>query len=91
MTEMYCLINGKVQNVAYRVYAQDAANNLGVMGWIKNLPDGTVEIVAQGMPDQLKEFVEYLHEGSLLSTVESVSIDWRTSKVVYDDFSIKYD
>lgn len=90
MTEMYCIVGGKVQGVAYRAYIQDAAMNLGITGWVKNLNDGTVEIVAQGSPDSLKDLVEYLHEGSLLAVVESVSIDWRTSKVVYDDFSIYY-
>ena len=90
MTEMYCIVNGRVQNVAYRVYVQDAACDLEITGWVKNLPDGNVELVAQGMPDTLKDFVEYLHEGSLLSEVEAVAVDWRTAKVLYDDFSIKH-
>lgn len=91
MTEMYCIISGQVQNVAYRAYAQDSATELSINGWVRNLPNGTVEVVAQGLPDILKEYVEYLHEGSLRAKVESVSIDWRTSKTVYDDFSIKYE
>jgi len=91
MTELYCVVSGKVQNVAYRTYVQDSAGELLITGWTRNLSDGTVEVLAQGMPDVLKEFVEYLHEGSLLSLVESVAIDWRTVKVVYDDFSIKHD
>ena len=91
MQEMYCIISGKVQNVAYRTYAQDSASELGLCGFVRNLPDGTVELVAQGARDTLKEFVEYLHEGSLLSKVEEVSIDWRTVKNNYDDFSILHD
>ena len=91
MTEMYCIISGEVQNVAYRAYAQDSATELAVTGWVRNLPNGTVEVVAQAMPDILKDYVEYLHEGSLRAKVESVSVDWRTSKTVYDDFSIKYE
>ena len=88
--EISCTASGKVQNVAYRVYVQDAAVKLELAGWVKNLPGGTVEIVAQGMPDVLKDFVEYLHEGSLLAKVESVSIDWRTAKKVLEDFSVKH-
>jgi len=91
MTEMYCVVTGKVQQVAYRAYVQEAAMELSLNGWIRNLPDGTVEVLAQGYPDVLKDFVEHLHEGSLMAKVESVAIDWRTSKVVYDDFSIIYD
>lgn len=73
------------------MYVQDAATALGVAGWVKNARDGTVVVVAQGMPDVLKEFVEYLHEGSLRAKVEAVAVDWRTSKRVYDDFSITHD
>lgn len=90
MMEMYCVVNGKVQNVAYRAYVQDAATELGLCGWVQNLPDGTVAVIAQGSPDVLKEFVEYLHEGSLMAQVESVSIDWRTSKRELDDFSVRH-
>jgi len=91
MQEMYAIVSGRVQNVAYRVYVQDAASELGVVGWIRNLTNGTVEIVAQGTTDILKELVEYLHEGSLLSQVESVDIAWRSPRIVFDDFSIRHD
>lgn len=91
MQEIYCIISGKVQNVAYRAYAQDSATELGLCGFVRNLPDGTVELVAQGDKDTLKEFVEYLHEGSLLAKVEHVSIDWRTIKKPHNDFSILHD
>lgn len=91
MNEMLCSITGSVQAVAYRVYAQDSAGELGVTGYVRNLPDGSVEVLAQAIPDVLKDFVEYLHEGSLRAKVESVAVDWRTAKTVYDEFSILYD
>ncbi len=90
MIEMYCVISGDVQNVRYRDYAQVSAGELGLYGWVKNLSDGTVEVCAQGFPDTLKEYVEYLHEGSLSSAVEAVSVDWRTAKVIFEDFSIQF-
>lgn len=90
MQEMHCLVSGTVQNVAYRVYVQDSATELGIVGFVRNLPSGMVEVVAQGQTDILKEFVEYLHEGSLLSKVDSVEIVWRTPKHHYQDFSIKH-
>ena len=91
MIEMHCLVMGKVQQVAYRAYVQESAMSLGLTGFVRNLPDGTVEVLAQGLPDTLKELVEYLHEGSVMAKVESLGIDWRTAKVVYDDFSVIYD
>lgn len=88
MTEIQCIVSGKVQQVSYRVYVQDAATELQLVGYVKNMSDGTVEVVAQGQPDVLKEFVEYLHEGSLMSKVESVAIDWVSPKVTYEEFSV---
>lgn len=88
MMEIYCIANGEVQNVSYRAYVQDAAAELALSGWVKNTDDGSVVVCAQGYPDELKLFVEYLHEGSLRSKVAAVSVDWRTPKIVYDDFSI---
>ena len=88
MIELYSVVTGKVQGVMYRTYIQEAATNLGLVGYTKNETDGTVRVVAQGMPDVLKEFVEYLHEGSSLSKVDSVSVDWRTAQVTYGEFSV---
>jgi acylphosphatase len=88
MIQMRCVITGKVQGVQYRVYAQDSAVELDLVGYVKNLPNGTVEVLAQGMPDTLKEFVEYLYEGSLSSAVESVSVDWQTAEKTFTEFSV---
>lgn len=88
MVEMRCVIYGKVQGVQYRVYAQDSAVELDLVGYVKNLPDGTVVVLAQGMPDILKSFVEYLYEGSLSSVVESVSVDWQTPSKIFTEFSV---
>jgi len=88
MIEMQCVVEGNVQGVAYRAYAQDAADELGVCGWVKNASDGTVLVCAQGEPTVLKEFVEYLHEGSLLAEVKAVSVEWGSVQNKHDDFSI---
>lgn len=90
MVEINCVISGKVQQVAYRTYVQDVAGKLGLVGYVRNLADGTVEVVAQGESTVLKEFVEYLHEGSLLSAVEGVAVEWQSVRKPYDDFSIRH-
>jgi acylphosphatase len=90
MVEIQAIISGKVQAVAYRAYVQDVASQLGVVGYIQNLQDGSVEIVAQAEPSILKELVEYLHEGSLLSKVEGVAVEWRSAKSSHEDFSIRF-
>lgn len=88
--EIRCIISGRVQMVLYRDFAQQTAKALAVVGTAKNLPDGTVEVIAQGMPDNLKLFIERLHEGSVLSKVEQVAVEWRSAQKQYEDFSVLY-
>ncbi len=88
MIEMHCIVTGKVQGVAYRTYAQESATELGLVGYVRNLPDGTVRVVAQGTPDELKGFVEYLYEGSLMAKVEGVAVEWRSISKTLDEFSL---
>lgn len=88
MTEMQCVVSGVVQGVAYRAYVQESATALELVGYVKNQSNGTVEVVAQGMPDVLKEFVEYLHEGSLMAKVESVAVEWASPQQTFTEFSV---
>jgi len=88
MIQMEAKVSGLVQGVRYRVFVQDAATDMGLVGSVRNLPDGTVEVIAQGLPDTLKEFVEYLHEGSLQARVDSVAIEWQSVSKTFDEFSV---
>ena len=88
MTEIYCVVTGEVQGVRYRTYAQDSATELKLVGYVKNQSDGSVVVVAQGFPDELKAFVEYLNEGSSLSRVASVAVDWRSPSKSFEELSI---
>ncbi|MBP6924629.1 MAG: acylphosphatase [Candidatus Pacebacteria bacterium] len=88
MIQLTAVVSGKVQGVMYRTYIQEAATNLGLVGYTKNEPNSTVLVVAQGTPDILKEFVEYLYEGSSLSSVSSVAVDWGSVSKTYHEFSV---
>ena len=90
MTELYAIVTGKVQGVWYRDFVQVSAGELKLTGFVRNNRDGSVTVVAHGLPDDLKLFVEYLHEGSLQSKVEGVAVQWHTATVKYDDFSVIY-
>ena len=91
VTEFRAIVSGHVQGVAYRPYVQDAATKLGLVGFVRNEPDGTVTVVAQGALEILKELLEYLHEGSLFAKVESVAVEWGNVRQQYDEFSIKHE
>jgi acylphosphatase len=88
MIELQATVTGRVQGVRYRDYVQQAATELGLVGTVSNRSDGSVFVVAQGMPDVLKTFVEYLHEGSVLSSVDGVAVEWRSISRTFYDFSI---
>lgn len=67
---------GRVQGVGYRAYCADEAMRLSVDGYARNLPDGRVEIVAEGDQDTLRQFVERLREGPPLARVDEVTYRW---------------
>jgi len=67
------LVHGKVQGVAFRMYAQEMAWRLDLLGWIRNLPDKrTVEIVAEGDDESVETFVEWCGVGPPHAQVERV-------------------
>ncbi len=88
MHELQAEVKGKVQGVRFRDYVQTVATELGIKGYVRNVSDGTVYVVAQGEQDALKALMEHLHEGSVLSVVESVSGTWATPRTTYYDFSV---
>jgi acylphosphatase len=88
MIELHATVTGKVQGVRFRDFVQRAAMELELVGVVRNLADGSVLVIAHGMPDTLKMFVEYLHEGSLLSKVEGVAVEWRSIDETYYEFSV---
>lgn len=70
------VISGRVQGVGYRWFAMKAARGLGLSGWVRNLPDGRVEVLACGSPKDLSRFEATLRVGPSGARVENVeSVD----------------
>ncbi|MEJ2716709.1 MAG: acylphosphatase [Deltaproteobacteria bacterium] len=68
------LISGIVQGVFFRASTRDAAQRVGVHGWVRNLPDGRVEAVFQGSPNQVAAAIEWCRRGPPGSRVERIEI-----------------
>jgi acylphosphatase len=66
------LVRGRVQGVGYRWFARDAAAGMGVAGWVHNLPDGRVEIEAEGAPEAVESFIRELQTGLPFARVDEV-------------------
>lgn len=67
------IVSGRVQGVAYRASAQRKATELGLTGWVRNLPDGSVEACAVGTTAQLAAFEDWLWQGPRLAAVTAVT------------------
>lgn len=87
-SEIYCIVTGKVQRVGFRAFVESIAREREVTGWIQNNEDGSVYILMQGTPDTLKACTEDLQNGSVLSKVENVAVDWRTPTQQFDEFKV---
>jgi len=68
------LISGRVQGVCFRAYARDEARKLGLRGWVRNLPDGRVEALAQGDPAKLARFEAWCQQGPSHARVREVEV-----------------
>ena len=84
------IVSGRVQMVMYRDFAQRKAKSLGLVGEVENLVDGTVRIQAEGEKESLEKFIAHLKRGSLLSKVDTVSVEWKEPAGVYTKFLIRY-
>lgn len=69
---VHVLVRGRVQGVYFRDYTRRQAQALGVSGWVRNLPDRSVEAVIEGEADRVEAMLAWLHTGSPMSTVTAV-------------------
>ncbi len=83
-------IRGRVQGVFFRAYARDAAVKESISGWIRNLPDGRVEAVFEGDPENVDRMLAWCRGGSPLSRVDHLEVLEEIYVGEFDDFGINY-
>ena len=74
MVRYRVLISGRVQGVFFRDTCRRLAEQHGVTGWVRNLPDGRVEAVFEGPPEDVRRLVDWTRTGPRLATVDNVAI-----------------
>jgi len=84
------IIEGRVQGVWFRDSTRRVANSLGVRGWVRNLPDGNVEVVAEGPEEQVRQLVEWCHKGPTHAHVTNVRQFPEEYKGEFKDFEIRF-
>ncbi len=84
------VIEGRVQGVFFRAETQRAAQRLGVGGWVRNRPDGTVEALFEGPSQAVNQAVDWCWQGSAGSKVSDVKIEWQQYTGEFQEFAITY-
>ena len=87
--QVHAYYSGRVQGVGFRFTASDIAQDLDVTGWVKNLHDGRVEVVAEAEEDLLKEFLERINK-YFSRYIQDVDIKWFPAIDEFKDFGIKF-
>jgi acylphosphatase len=84
------IIEGRVQGVFFRYHTQEMAVRLGLKGWVKNRPDGSVVAVFEGDREKVNQIIQWCHQGPSQANVTKVHPVWETYRGEFDDFSISY-
>ena len=82
-------VRGRVQGVGFRYFVLDLALGLGLVGWVANMPDGTVRCVAEGPRRDLETLLAALGTGPLGGRVDDVQVTWGAARGAFERFSVR--
>jgi acylphosphatase len=83
-------VKGRVQGVGFRSFVMQAASQLGLTGWVRNVGDQTVETVAEGLQSLLEEFAEEVKTGPWNGRVDEARLEWEPAEGIFQDFEVKF-
>lgn len=86
---LHAEIKGRVQRVFFRASTETEARRLGLTGWVRNRPDGSVELVAEGPRKALEELLVWCAQGPPRAVVSSVASDWEDDRGEFEEFSVR--
>lgn len=87
MRRVKVLISGRVQGVYFRLFTQNKAKHFAIKGYVRNLPDGRVEIVAEAKHPVIEQFLKWCHKGPITARVDHVEI----IELQHDDLLTSFD
>lgn len=88
LARAHIFVSGIVQGVFFRANTQEQAERRGLKGFVKNLPDGRVEIAAEGDKDKIEDLIKWCHKGPPSARVEDVNVEWQIYKGDFKSFRI---
>lgn len=90
MKRLHAFVSGRVQGVFFRSRTSEVASSLNLKGWVRNLRDGRVEVVAEGEDNKIEELIKFLHKGPPHAIVSDVEITWEKFKNEFQCFEVVY-
>lgn len=88
-TRLTAKVHGRVQGVFFRAYVSEVAGRLSLTGYVRNLPDGTVLVEAEGERANLRDLLHHLHTGPQMARVDEVDASWSAFENRFSSFSIQ--
>lgn len=88
LVRLHAVVRGYVQGVNFRWYTRRRAGDLGVRGWVRNDPDGSVEVMAEGRREAVQELLDWLHHGPPLAEVNQVQVSWQSPTNEFSTFEV---
>jgi acylphosphatase len=76
MPSLHAVVHGDVQGVGFRYFVQRRAEEMGLAGWVRNRPDGSVEVLLEGSRSALARMLELLGKGPGIADVDRVDVEW---------------
>ena len=84
------IVHGRVQGVFFREFTRGHAISLGLTGYVRNLPNGTVEMVAEGPRESLDGLLEQIRIGPPSAQVDKVDFQWKVHSGEFERFEVRY-
>lgn len=89
MKQAHLLVHGHVQGVWFRESTRQEAARLGLTGWVRNNPEGTVELVAVGEDDRLAQLIAWAHRGPRAARVDRIDLSWDEPPGAFAEFTVR--
>ena len=86
---MKLTVYGQVQMVGYRWFAKQSADNFNIKGYVRNTTRGDVEIIAQGMEEDIRTYIDHLKIGPSRAKVEKITSETEMNEKIYKEFNIR--
>ena len=90
LSRLEVTVRGSVQGVGFRYFVSDTARKLGLTGWVRNLFDDSVQVVAEGPREKVEQLLQELYRGPRAGRVDQVHPNWQDFRGEFDRFEVRF-